>query len=151
MLTSVHNRFAWRADQGGRSIVVGMPEDLTVTGDRLRLEQALGNLVENALRHGDGTVRLQAGTANGSVALHVRDDGPGFPEDFLDRAFERFSRPSDSRSGGGAGLGLAIVAAVALAHGGEAHARNVNGRGADVWIQLPDATCPSSRAPESCA
>jgi signal transduction histidine kinase len=66
----------------------------------------------------------------------VRDEGSGFAAEFLPRAFQRFSRAEESRSGGGAGLGLAIVHAIAQAHGGEAEAANREG-GADVWITLP--------------
>ena len=60
----------------------------------------------------------------------------GFPEEFLPRAFERFTRADEARTRGGTGLGLAIAAAIAGAHGGSAHAENVEG-GADVWIALP--------------
>ena len=65
------------------------------------------------------------------------DRGAGFPAEFLDRAFERFSRASASSRDGGSGLGLAIVQTVARAHGGEAHAANRAGGGADVWLALP--------------
>ena len=95
--------------------------------DRLRIEQALGNLVENALRYGGGTVRL----AGDTQILRVSDEGPGFPAGFAPRAFERFSRADESRGTGGAGLGLAIVAAVAEAHGGAASVT-----GATVTIRL---------------
>jgi signal transduction histidine kinase len=71
------------------------------------------------------------------VEIRVRDHGPGFPPDFLPRAFERFSRPSSGRRDGGSGLGLAIVGTVARAHGGEARAANAKGSGADVWLSLP--------------
>ena len=66
----------------------------------------------------------------------VLDEGAGFPAEFLPRAFERFTRADEARTRGGTGLGLAIAAAVAGAHGGTAHARNIEG-GADVWIALP--------------
>jgi signal transduction histidine kinase len=66
----------------------------------------------------------------------VEDDGPGFPDDFIGQAFERFSRADAARGRGGAGLGLAIVAAIARGHGGSAHARNTDA-GSDVWIDLP--------------
>ncbi len=56
--------------------------------------------MENALRHGAGPVTITAVPANGAVELHVHDEGAGFPPDFLDRAFERFSRPEESRSDG---------------------------------------------------
>jgi two-component system, OmpR family, sensor kinase len=70
------------------------------------------------------------------VELHVRDEGRGFPDEFLPRAFERFTRADEARTRGGSGLGLAIAAAVAGAHGGSAQAQNTEG-GADVWIALP--------------
>jgi signal transduction histidine kinase len=109
----------------------------TLDGDRLRLEQALGNLVDNAVRHGGGGASLRAGRRNGSVELHVLDSGDGFPPAFVEHAFERFSRADEGRSGEGAGLGLSIVETIARAHGGSAHAANRDGGGADVWIQLP--------------
>jgi signal transduction histidine kinase len=65
------------------------------------------------------------------------DEGPGFGDDFLPRAFERFTRGEKSREGEGSGLGLAIVATIARAHHGSARAANVPGGGADVWISLP--------------
>ena len=64
------------------------------------------------------------------------DGGAGFPEDFLDRAFERFSRVH-STEGDGSGLGLAIVETIATAHGGRAEAANRPEGGADVWLALP--------------
>jgi signal transduction histidine kinase len=106
-------------------------------GDRLRLEQALGNLVDNAVRYGGRDVSLRAGRSNGSVELHVLDGGVGFPPAFIERAFERFSRADEGRGGGNAGLGLSIVETIARAHGGSAHAANRPEGGADVWIELP--------------
>ena len=137
-----------RAD--GREIVVSAADDLLVTGDRERLEQALGALVDNALVHGSGVVRIDAGTADGRVVLGVADDGPGFPPEFLPRAFERFSRSDAARTAGGTGLGLAIVAAIARAHDGTARATNLPAGGARVWLTLPsglnagDAAAPDS-------
>ena len=116
---------------------VDVPNGLVVEGDRLRLEQALGNLVDNALRHGDGRVSLRAATASGTVELHVADEGPGFSDGFATRAFERFSRSQPGREGSGAGLGLSIVKMIAEAHGGTAEAANATGGGADVRLVLP--------------
>jgi signal transduction histidine kinase len=108
-----------------------------VNADVVRLEQALGNVLDNALRHGGGAVRLSAVEQNGSVELHVADEGSGFLAQFLPRAFERFTRADAARTGGGAGLGLAIAAVIAKAHGGSAHAANRDGEGADVWLSIP--------------
>ena len=135
LLSSVTTRFEWRADEEARELACDVPDGLLVRGDRLRLEQALSNLVDNALRYGAGRVRLCAATANGQVELRVEDEGKGFEPGFLGRAFERFSRPQGR--GGGAGLGLSIVQAIAQAHGGSAEAANAPGGGAHVWLVLP--------------
>lgn len=135
LLAAVTTRFEWRAAEAGRPLEFEAPPGMFVHGDRLRLEQALGNLVDNALRHGAGTVRLEAVPAAGTVELHVRDEGAGLPPDFLPHAFKRFTRPSPDRGGRGSGLGLSIVHTIALAHDGSAEA--TTGGGADVWITLP--------------
>ena len=137
LLETIAGRFAARARADGRSLEVAAPPNGTLTGDRLRLEQALGNLVDNSLRYGAGSVRLEARHENGSVALSVSDEGPGFPPDFLPRAFERFSRADDARLRGSAGLGLAIVDAIARAHGGSASASNTADGGAQVKLTIP--------------
>jgi two-component system, OmpR family, sensor kinase len=116
------------------------PPGLAVRADPERLDQALRNLVDNARRYGGGQIELAAERVNGSVELHVRDDGPGFPPGFLDAAFERFTRGDPARGRGGTGLGLAIVDVIARAHGGAAGARNRPAGGADVWISLPCAS-----------
>ncbi len=137
LLESVRNRFLWRSADAGRSIEIDAPGEITLVADRLRLEQALGNLVDNALRHGAGTVRLAVRRHADAIELRVEDDGDGFPPAYLPRAFQRFSRPDTSPTGTGAGLGLAIVEAIALAHGGSAQAENPPAGGAVVWIELP--------------
>jgi two-component system, OmpR family, sensor kinase len=137
LLGDVRERFSARMAESGRSLVIEPANGLTVEGDRLRLEQALTNLVENAIEHGGGDVTVRASEANGEVAIHVEDRGPGFAPEFLGRAFERFSRGDPSRGGDGTGLGLAIVEAIVRAHRGRAHASNRDEAGADVWIELP--------------
>lgn len=128
----------------GRPITITAPDGVTLEADRLRLEQALGNMVENALMHGGGSVELAATVDDGRVRFSVRDKGPGFPPELLEHAFERFSRAGEPRSRGHAGLGLAIVDSVAKAHGGRAGAANRPQGGAEVWIELP-LTAVSSR------
>jgi two-component system, OmpR family, sensor kinase len=138
LLEAVGERFRARADQSNRPLVVDDADGIAVDADRLRLEQALTSIVDNALRHGGGEVRLWARHNGDRVELHVGDRGSGFPPEFIDHAFERFSRPDTARTRGGSGLGLAIVEAIARAHGGRAQARNEPGGGADVWIELPE-------------
>ena len=136
LLESVRNRFAWRAGQAGRALEVHAPEGAMLDGDRLRLEQALGNLVDNALRHGEGCVRVEARHVDSHVRLSVSDGGRGFDRAFEPRAFDRFTRGDESHSGAGAGLGLAIVDAIARAHGGHASIGGDAGRRTEVTLEL---------------
>jgi len=136
VLDVVVRRFQPLAARRGRTLDLVDPDGIVLDADPVRLEQALGNLVDNALAYGSGTVRLSATPAGRLVELHVSDDGPGFPRGFLPEAFERFSRPDDSRSGAGSGLGLSIVDLIAEAHGGHAGARNRTEGGADVWLAV---------------
>jgi two-component system OmpR family sensor kinase len=147
LLDGVQQRFAWRAQELGRPIVIdNQAGELTLDADRLRLEQALGNLVDNALRHGAGTIRLGAHRDGGGVVLRVSDDGPGFDPDFLPRALERFSRDAAQRGSEGSGLGLAIVHTIARAHGGSVQPSNAAGGGAVVEIVLPATAIDESPA-----
>jgi signal transduction histidine kinase len=136
VLDGVRERYARRAADVKRPLELRVEDGLSVSVDRLRVEQALGNLVENALRHGGGTILLEGRSVDGRVELHVQDEGAGFASDFIADAFEPFSRGDPARASHGAGLGLAIVEVIARAHGGTAHVANVDG-GADVWLDLP--------------
>jgi heavy metal sensor kinase len=135
VLETVAERFRPRAHLEGRTVSVDPGDPIVVSADRLLLEQALGNLVDNAFHHGAGNVTLSAARKNGAAELHVVDRGRGFPAGFLDRAFEPFSR-GQKADADGSGLGLAIVQTIADAHDGRAHATNAEHGGADVWITL---------------
>jgi signal transduction histidine kinase len=136
LLKNVAARFDGLAQEAGRTLDVSDAAGVALEGDETRLEQALDNLVENALAHGAGAVSLSAVRENGRVELHVTDEGKGMPAQFLPRAFDRFSRADDARGGAGTGLGLAIVDLVARAHGGEARLANRPEGGVDAWISL---------------
>jgi two-component system, OmpR family, sensor kinase len=146
LLEGVRARFGDRAREHGRELRVDGGNGLLVEGDDLRLRQALGNLVDNALRHGAGDVVLRARPteADGGVELEVADDGPGFDADLAGRAFERFARGDAARTRGGTGLGLAIVRAIAEAHGGRAEIVTDGHPGVTVRLWLPSG---SSQAP----
>jgi two-component system OmpR family sensor kinase len=139
LLEAAAGRAAAAAAAAGRGLAADAEPGVVLMADPDRTAQALDNLVANALAHGDGEVRLAVSVADGTVELHVTDQGRGFPDGLLERAFERFSRGDTARAGGGAGLGLPIVATIAEAHGGEAGARNLPGSGADVWLSVPAA------------
>jgi signal transduction histidine kinase len=116
LLEDVADRFEARAAAAGRQLVTRAGTGLAVAGDQVRLEQALSNLVDNALRHGEGTVELIGRRTGGEIELEVRDGGPGIDPALRDQAFERFGRAASD----GTGLGLAVVQAIATAHRGRA-------------------------------
>lgn len=139
-LCGVRDRFIDRAAEHGRAIRIDVDGDgeLRLRADPLRMRQALGNLVDNALRHGDGEIVLRASAIAGGVELQVSDSGQGFDGAIADHAFERFTRGDGARTRGGSGLGLAIVRAVAEAHGGSVEI--VAGEATTVCLKMPEAT-----------
>ena len=145
LIRDVAERCAPLASQRGRDLDVVADGACAVSGDRARLEQALGNLIENALRHGRGSVTVYQRRVGDRVELGVADRGDGFPAEFLPEAFDRFTRADPSRPRGGTGLGLAIVRAIAHAHDGTVQAGNRTGGGAEVWISLAVLTSDPRR------
>jgi len=107
-----------------------------VRADRRLLQQALTNLVANALEHGDGAVSLEARDEGARVELVVSDRGAGIAPGLLDRVTDRFVRGPTSS---GAGLGLSIVRAIADAHGGTCGVRDVGGV-TSAWLSVPSAS-----------
>jgi signal transduction histidine kinase len=109
--------------QSARTVDIHIPRGVSIHGDARLLGRALGNLVDNAVRYGGGTITLRAARPDGPPAsaaiLTVHDDGAGISPQFLGHAAERFRQGESSRAAGGAGLGLALVDAIMTAHGGQ--------------------------------
>jgi two-component system sensor histidine kinase CpxA len=125
-----------------KSIALQVDPDLQAIADPAMLERALANLLRNALRYaGRVAIELAAQRAGDDVAIHVRDRGPGVPEDALRRLGEPFFRveASRSRERGGFGLGLAIVRRCVEACEGEVAFRNRAGGGFEAEIRLRSA------------
>ena len=108
------------AEENGQVLVHDIPPILPVFGDRDMLQQAVANLLDNALKFSPsgGTIRLDARTAGRMLEISVADQGPGIPAEDRARATERFFRGESARSTPGSGLGLSLVQAVAVLHGG---------------------------------
>ncbi len=117
----------------GATVVLPAPLPRTKVSDAPLLAQAIRNLVENTAQHASGRAELRASIRGRSLDLVLRDEGPGIPEDLLDRVREPFVRGSRGR---GSGLGLALVAQVADTLGGGLKLRNVDG-GLEVTLTLP--------------
>lgn len=111
--------------------------DAFATIDAARVQQVLSNLLENAMRHGGGTVTVETAQENGDGVVRVSDQGPGVPAADLERIFHRFHRVDRSRSQPGTGLGLAIAKHLVALHGGTIRVWNRDEGGATFEVRLP--------------
>jgi two-component system phosphate regulon sensor histidine kinase PhoR len=131
------------AGDRGVAVEVDCPPDLTARINAALLEQAVFNLVDNAVRYSPegASVQVTARPSDGEVVISVRDTGPGIASEHLPRIFERFYRADRGRdrSSGGTGLGLAIVKHVAQSHGGRVSVESTPGQGSTFTIHLPAA------------
>jgi len=142
LIQRVAARFTPHAEAHAQVIDIAAGEDLPpADADLQRLEQILGNLMDNSLRHtpDGGTVRLAADTEGSAIRIAVEDSGPGIPADSIERIFERFYRLDSgrARAEGGSGLGLAIARKLAEAHGGTLTAENRAEGGARFVLKVP--------------
>lgn len=139
---SAQGSLAPLAQEQGSVIEIEPPGDTSpVFGDRPRLEQALVNLVSNAVQHSprSGEVTISVGTSSGATRWAVRDDGPGIPQEERPRLFERFfvGRNDRHHAHEGAGLGLPTAMAIAQAHGGTIEVDSHPGRGSTFTLVVP--------------
>jgi len=117
------------------------PPEITAHINAALVEQALVNLIDNAIKYSDdgGVVEIVAAREGGQVTLHVRDRGAGIDAEHLPRLFERFYRVDKARSRalGGTGLGLAIVKHIAVTQGGSIGVESTPGEGSTFTLRLP--------------
>jgi signal transduction histidine kinase len=130
------------ASARSQQIVVSIaPEAQRIRADPAKLHDALRNLVSNAITYSPehSTITVSTAQADGSVEISVTDEGPGIPDQDLDRVFERFYRVDKSRARdpGGTGLGLAIVKHLVELHGGHVRVENLPAHGAKFTIEIP--------------
>ena len=117
---------------------ISVTADLTVTGDRSRLQQLFGNLFRNAIQHGDEDVTVRVGQLDDENGIYIEDDGPGIPEEKRHRVFDDGYSTGES----GTGYGLAIVKQVVEAHGWDIQVTDTAGGGARFEITgVEDASC----------
>jgi signal transduction histidine kinase len=109
----------YRSGAPGRLVRLDTEPSLAVPGDPARLRQVVTNLLDNAVRHGAGTITVRAGRAEAGVRIAVHDDGPGMDPAFVPHATERFARADTARTTLGTGLGLSLVETIVRSHGGQ--------------------------------
>lgn len=142
LLAQVQSAYQHQAGQQAVALVVNSAEKIPpVSLDAARIQQALGNLVSNALQHtsGDGRIMLAAKAGDAAIEISVADTGSGIPADDLPHIFNRFYRADSSRQEGqgGSGLGLAITKSIVAAHGGDIAVASTLGNGTRFAITLP--------------
>ncbi|MFJ9426268.1 sensor histidine kinase [Streptomyces sp. NPDC101249] len=147
LLDQVAGAHGAAADAAGVALRTGVEGELWLDADPVRMRQALGNLVSNALRHtpADGTVTLTARRDADRIVLTVADTGGGIAPEDLPHVFDRFWRAEKSRSRrtGGSGLGLSIVRHLLAAHDGTVVADSTPGHGAEFTLSLPAGPGPT--------
>jgi signal transduction histidine kinase len=144
LIRATASAFRPQAEEKGITLAVALPEAaLPVRCDRHRIELALSNLLDNALKFTPpgGRVELGAEPSHGAVRMWVEDSGPGIPPEDLPQVFDRFYRGRGQGEGAaeGSGLGLAIVRGIAEAHGGRVSAASEPGQGSRLTLELPVA------------
>jgi signal transduction histidine kinase len=146
LVHGILDEWAAEAERRAVSLQVELPgEGPRIKGDPVRLAQALGNLVENALKYAGsgGYIRIdvQSDPPSGICEIAVQDSGPGITPESLPRIFDRYYRVEGRAAGGpgGMGLGLAIARGIARAHGGDVFAESVTNVGARFVLRLPIA------------
>lgn len=155
LLADTADIYAPVAEDQGIALVAQAPGGLMIPLHRPLVQQALGNAIENALRHAHGarTITLSANATADGVAVIVADDGPGIPPENRELALCRFGRLDPARGAdgdlaGGMGLGLALVSAVARMHGGNVELGS-NEPGLRLAIHLPAAQPPAASPPSA--
>ncbi|MFP2923750.1 ATP-binding protein [Pyxidicoccus sp. 3LG] len=146
LVREVMARYEPQAARAGSTLQLeGGGAPITGRWDRLRLEQVVTNLVDNAVKYGNGRpIHVCLGAADGAARLTVRDEGIGIDPEHLPRLFGRFERAVSERHYGGLGLGLYITRTLVEAQGGRVRVESEPGRGSTFTVELPtEAPAPS--------
>ncbi len=142
LIESAVRACAAKAETKGMRFAVACERDVTVHANASLLEQAVINLVDNAIKYGnpDTKISVSVEQTSGETHIAVRDNGPGIAPQHLPRIFERFYRIDHARSRnlGGTGLGLAIVKHIMSVHGGSVTVDSVLGEGTLFTLRLPN-------------
>jgi signal transduction histidine kinase len=139
LLTGVVDLYRYVAEDKQVGIETSCPAELFLAADRQRLQQALANLVDNAIKYipAGGRVAVAAMEVPGQVIIKIKDNGPGIPPAEVDRIWDRLYRGDQSRSQRGLGLGLSLVRAIIAAHHGRVEVASQPGAGSVFTVYLP--------------
>jgi signal transduction histidine kinase len=136
-LDDIVRRHALRTTREAVAMDVDRVTPARTVGDRAALDRAVGNLLDNAVRHATNRVVVELREASGVVELTIADDGPGIPAADRQRVFDRFAQLDEARHDGGTGLGLAIVQDIVRRHDGDVTVDPTHSPGARFVVRLP--------------
>jgi len=140
LVRDIGNLFKILAEQKGIDLQMGRVQEVTIMGDKVRLQQLLTNLIDNAIKYtSEGSIRITVEKDGENAVVQVRDTGIGIPREEQERIFKRFYRVDKSRSkeSGGVGLGLSIAEWIAKAHQGRIELNSELNRGSTFTVYLP--------------
>ena len=138
MVQDVTERLSEQASTAGSELRLSVSGGIGARADKFRLEEALSNVVSNAIKYGSGRpIDIQLKSKDAKAIMTVQDRGIGIPEEDLSRIFGRFERTAVSRNYGGLGLGLYIASQIVEQHGGTIKAENRSNGGTSFVIEIP--------------
>jgi signal transduction histidine kinase len=140
LVRDIGNLFKILAEQKGIDLQVGQVQEVTILGDKVRLQQLFTNLIDNAIKYTpEGSIQVVVEKDEGNAVVQVRDTGIGIPREEQEKIFKRFYRVDKSRSkeSGGVGLGLSIVEWIVKAHQGRIEVNSGLNRGSTFTVYLP--------------
>jgi heavy metal sensor kinase len=140
LVQDISNLFKILAEQKGVNLQVGRVQEVTIVGDKVRLQQLFTNLIDNAIKYtSEGSIRINVEKDGENAVVQVVDTGIGIPREEQEKIFKRFYRVDKSRSkdSGGVGLGLSIVEWIAKAHQGRIEVNSELSRGSTFTVYLP--------------
>jgi PAS domain S-box-containing protein len=146
IVKDVVERLSEQAGNAGSELRLAAGNGIIAESDKFRLDEALSNIVSNAIKYGAGRpIDIRLETRDAKAILMVQDRGIGIPAEDLSRIFGRFERTSASRNYGGLGLGLYIASQIIDQHNGSIRAENRSSGGTRFVIELPRIATPESR------
>ena len=139
LIEEVIELYTYIAEEKDITLHMTCPAEISLRVDPSRMQQALANLLDNAIKYSPegGRVDIEAHQEQGQVAITIKDNGIGIPREELSRIWDRLYRIDKSRSGRGLGLGLSLVKAIVGAHGGKVDVSSEPGAGSVFSIYLP--------------
>jgi signal transduction histidine kinase len=140
LIEEVVDDFQPLVDSTHQELRIKTTAQISVLGDRRRLQQVLTNLIANAIKFtpAGGTIVIRTALTGHWCEVHIEDNGPGIEPDVLPTLFQRYSRaPNRARHAEGTGLGLLIVREIVEAHGGTVGVESTQGKGSRFWFRIP--------------